>query len=518
MVGSWGPARHHSPVDDELAILVGVTLSGRYRIDALVAKGGLGFVLAATDVELRRSVAIKFLRPEARRRPEVVSRFSREARSAARLSGEHVARVFDVGEHEGSPFIVLEYLEGRDLESELRKRQSFPIAEAVGYVLQALDGLAEAHAIGVIHRDLKPPNLFLADVRGKRVLKILDVGISKAPSPGESDLTAAKMIMGTPTYMSPEQIQSTAGVDARTDVWSIGVVLYELLTKTLPFVGESTSAILLSVTMREPTPVHALRPEVPPGLSAVVMRCLAKDPDARFADVGELAAALAPWAPAGSGRSLARIARTLSVRSLRTVSPPASQAPVPPAVSTLPFIERSSPPPYPANGRSSPSPPPASRAPRARGSWASRIVAGSWRSGARSSARWWFSFSSRPRRRRPWRLPSRDSRLRRRCSSRSTFAFRVDVVVVARVRFASCRRRRYWPRRSPRVRRMTSSAACASWKRRSTTTPLGRFAAPTRARATHGFSGSSRIATSSADASVSSSRSAQRRPERVQGK
>lgn len=376
MVGSWGPARHHSPVDDELAILVGATLSGRYRIDALVAKGGLGFVLAATDVELRRSVAIKFLRPEARRRPEVVARFSREARSAARLSGEHVARVFDVGEHEGSPFIVLEYLEGRDLESELRKRQSFPIAEAVGYVLQALDGLAEAHAIGVIHRDLKPPNLFLADVRGKRVLKILDFGISKAPSPGESDLTAAKMIMGTPTYMSPEQIQSTAGVDARTDVWSIGVVLYELLTKTLPFVGESTSAILLSVTMREPTPVHALRPEVPPGLSAVVMRCLAKDPDARFADVGELAAALAPWAPAGSGRSLARIARTLSVRSLRTVSPPASQAPVPPAVSTLPFIDRSSPPPYSANGRSSPSPPPASRAPRARGSWASRIVAG----------------------------------------------------------------------------------------------------------------------------------------------
>ncbi|MGH7297675.1 MAG: serine/threonine-protein kinase, partial [Polyangiaceae bacterium] len=295
-----------------LPVGLGGVVSGKYRLDHVLGAGGMGVVVAATQIELDRPVALKFLLPEAAKDPDVVARFSREARAAARIQGEHVARVLDVGAVEsGQPYLVMEYLQGADLSSRIAEARRLPLDEIATYLLQACEALAEAHGAGIVHRDLKPANLFLA-VRPDhtRIVKLLDFGISKAPVVAGGGVTSTQAIMGSPVYMSPEQLVSSRQADPRADIWSLGIVLYEALVGSPPFEAESMPQIVTRI-LHAPAPHLAVaRPDLPPQLDAVVARCLEKDPAARFADVAQLAVALAPFALDGP-RSVERISRVL---------------------------------------------------------------------------------------------------------------------------------------------------------------------------------------------------------------
>jgi eukaryotic-like serine/threonine-protein kinase len=282
----------------------GQIINGKYEVVELIGVGGLGFVVAANHVELGEKVALKFLRPEAMSNAEAVSRFSREARASAKLRSEHVARVFDVGTlPDGSPFIVMEYLEGIDLGVLLHERGALPISLAVEYVLQTCEALATAHASGVVHRDIKPDNLFLnRRAQDLHVIKVLDFGISKVSLARSSPaarhpLVETTMAMGSPIYMSPEQIRAAKDIDARTDIWSLGCVLYELLTNRLAFDASSITEVTAFILERETPSLRSARPDIPEPLELVIQRCLAKTPAQRFQNVGELAIALAPFAP-----------------------------------------------------------------------------------------------------------------------------------------------------------------------------------------------------------------------------
>src|SRR5581483_9981572 len=224
----------------------GSILLGKYRVEGMLGQGGMGVVLKVTHLGLSEELAIKVLLPGAATNPEVTARFLREAQSAVRLRGEHVGRVSDVGMlPEGLPFMVMEFLRGVDLCGELARRTTLPVGEAVDYTLHACEALAEAHTLGIIHRDIKPANLFLTTrPDGTPLIKVLDFGISKA-SGLDSMATRTEMVMGTPGYMSPEQMKTAKDVDARTDIWALGIVLYECLTGKRPFYGESFSAIVL---------------------------------------------------------------------------------------------------------------------------------------------------------------------------------------------------------------------------------------------------------------------------------
>jgi serine/threonine-protein kinase len=279
----------------------GELLAGKYRVERVIGSGGMGVVLAAKHEGLNTDVAIKLLRTAALGHTDVVGRFTREARAAVSLRSEHVARVYDVGTLEnGAPYIVMERLVGRDL-GEICEGPTRPsIGEAVDYVMQACEAIAEAHAAGIIHRDLKPKNLFLTHtVHGRPLIKVLDFGISKidpALAPNEMQLTKTTEIIGSPSYMSPEQLRSARNVDTRTDIWALGVILYELLTGMVPFNAETVTELVLVVVTEKQAPIRSMRPDVPAGLEAVVNRCLEKHPDARFQSVVELVAALEPFA------------------------------------------------------------------------------------------------------------------------------------------------------------------------------------------------------------------------------
>ncbi|MEO7330492.1 MAG: protein kinase [Minicystis sp.] len=276
----------------------GAILAGKYEIVRALGSGGMGLVFEARHLRLNQGVAIKLLRPEVRAIAEVTVRFEREGRACARLQSPHVARVLDVDVlPDGSPFMVMELLRGRELGNELTVRGPLPIREAVGYVLQACTGMEEAHRAGIVHRDLKPSNLFITELDGRRVVKVLDFGISKLAEDVQSSVTTTASAFGTPLYMSPEQVRSVKHVDARTDLWSLGVVLYELLVGEPPFIHDSATAILAAIIADKPKPVRERRPELPAGLAAVVMKALEKNPAARFGSARELAAALAPFGP-----------------------------------------------------------------------------------------------------------------------------------------------------------------------------------------------------------------------------
>jgi serine/threonine protein kinase len=287
--------------NDRPPVAPGDVLAGKYRVERLIAQGGMGAVFAAQHTILNQRVALKLLLGELRESQEAAARFLNEARAAAQIRGEHVARVLDVGQlPDGTPFMVLEYLEGSDLASLLAQRGALAVTEVADYALQALDALAQAHAAGIVHRDLKPANLFLARRHdGTSVIKVLDFGISKNLAPlGETPrgLTQTRALMGSPEYMSPEQLRTPRAVDTRTDIWSLGVILYELLTGKTPFEGPSVSELFVQILEATPLAVHELRADVPAELEAAIARCMSRDPGARFATVQDLAAALLPFA------------------------------------------------------------------------------------------------------------------------------------------------------------------------------------------------------------------------------
>ncbi len=296
----------------------GDVLAGKFRVDRVLGQGGMGVVVAAHHLQLDQKVAIKLLLPQSLRNPEVVARFAQEARSTAQIHSEHVVRVLDVGNDEGAPYIVMEYLEGRDLLAELKTRGPMPMGPAVEYVLQACEALAEAHRLGIVHRDLKPANLFLSRrADGSPLIKVLDFGISKAAlsSAGgvNGGLTADSSVMGSPNYMSPEQLRNSKDVDARADLWSLGLVLYELLTGTVAFHADTLAELHLGILQGTPRPLSGLRPDLPPGLEAIIQRCLSKDRAYRFSTVAEMAQALAPFAPASAQVSVDRVCRVMGV-------------------------------------------------------------------------------------------------------------------------------------------------------------------------------------------------------------
>jgi serine/threonine-protein kinase len=307
----------------------GEVIDGKYRVDAHLGEGGMGIVLEATHVQLGSRVAIKLLKPAALAAAEVPQRFLREARAAGRLRGEHIARVIDVGQLVGGePYMVMEMLHGRDLATLSHKRR-LPIAVAADYIVQACEGLAEAHALGMVHRDVKPANLFLAEQpNGAAIVKVLDFGIATAPD-GDVDhgLTKSLSVMGSPSYMSPEQLRSSKLVDARSDIWSLGVTLYRLVSGVQPFVGDTFSALSIAVA----TEAHAPLKGVPAGFAATIDRCLAKRAEDRFPSVAALAAALAPMFPDGP------VAAEHVARSLRRSLPPPNQVgPIEPATTEPP--------------------------------------------------------------------------------------------------------------------------------------------------------------------------------------
>ncbi|MES1188020.1 MAG: protein kinase [Myxococcales bacterium] len=279
----------------------GRVLAGKYREGELLGRGGMGVVVAGVQLDLERPVAIKFLRPELAQNARPAKRFALEARAIAKMRSEHVVRVFDVGEIEGVPFIVMERLNGNDLAAEL-KRGPLPLALTVEYGLQACEALAEAHSLGIIHRDLKPSNLFLAEgFDGRRRLKVLDFGVSKwlGPLPQLDSLqsTSEGSLLGTPGYVSPEQLTRPDAVDQRTDVWALGVVLYQCLSGRLPFDGDSVPRLCAQILTAAPARLPGSL-SLPDGLERVILDCLQKDPAERPPTVVALSRALARFASA----------------------------------------------------------------------------------------------------------------------------------------------------------------------------------------------------------------------------
>ncbi len=311
----------------------GDVLAGKYRVERVLGAGGMGVVVAALHLELGQRVAIKFLRPEFVKHAEASARFIREARAAVRIQSEHVARVLDVGRLESNaPYLVMEYLEGRDLSAVIQEPEPLPVETALRYVLEASEAVAEAHAAGIVHRDLKPANLFLARRSdGSDSIKVLDFGISKVVAEAsEAALTQTSALMGSPLYMSPEQMRSARQVDVRTDIWALGAIIYELIMGVPPFYGESIPEVCAGILTGEPPPMSDRRSDVPGELEAIVRRCLAKDPSQRFQNVAELAHALMAFAPPRSRVSVERVFRVLGMGDMtRTELLPASAIPAP---------------------------------------------------------------------------------------------------------------------------------------------------------------------------------------------
>jgi len=318
---------------DEVGLVlprIGDVVGGKYRIEKVVGHGGMGIVYAAHHLVLDKRVALKLLLVDGLQGSETVERFLREAQASARLRSDHVVRVTDAGALDtGHPYLAMEYLEGCDLAELLSLEGPQPCSETADYMLQALAALAEAHAAGIVHRDLKPANLFLA-VRDDKtnILKILDFGISKQSGVRAhwKDLTG-QTVLGTPVYMSPEQLRSSKSVDARADLWSLGVVMYELLTGKVPFDGEGPGEVFAAILEQTPASPRVHRPDLSATWEAIILRCLRREPEARFQNAGELAEALVPlgsgrWAHLMTGirRALARPAASLPKSGMALVA------------------------------------------------------------------------------------------------------------------------------------------------------------------------------------------------------
>jgi serine/threonine-protein kinase len=339
---------------ETVSIRQGDVLAGKYRVERVLGVGGMGVVVLARHIELDEKVALKVLLPEWLADDDAVARFAREARAMVRIKSDHVARVTDVGTLDnGAPYIVMEYLEGEDLGARLERRGVLPVDQAVDFLLQACIAVADAHAVGIVHRDLKPSNFFcIRRSDGEILIKLLDFGISRlseATGSMSAFVTGASVMVGSPHYMAPEQMRAGANIDARTDIWALGIILFELLVGCPPYAADSMAELAFMVG-NDPVPaVRRTRPDVPAGLEAVIVQCLKKDPNARYADVAELARALLPFAPPRATPAVERVSRILDaarptprptipmgplpmgpVRLLPSVQPPASARTVPP--------------------------------------------------------------------------------------------------------------------------------------------------------------------------------------------
>ncbi len=322
--------------DEELKLPIrpGDTVGDKYVVEGTLGTGGVGVVVSARHTKLDERVAIKFLQTSAMKSAENVSRFDREARAAARIKSEHVARVMDFGAlPSGAPYMVLEHLDGLDLGALLRAQGRVPYEAAVDYVVQACEAVVEAHSIGIVHRDLKPANLFLAKrPDGSAIVKVLDFGISKLlAKDGTPDLamTQTSSVIGSPLYMSPEQMQSPRDANELSDIWSLGVILYELLSGSPPFEAATMPLLCAKICCGEPTPLSdRFKPgDRPPPveLEAAIMLCLQRDPEQRPGSVAELVRLIAPYGTEDSQIACERITRVASQAGM-TVSATPSEA------------------------------------------------------------------------------------------------------------------------------------------------------------------------------------------------
>lgn len=287
----------------ELPAAIGDVIADKYRLERIVGAGGVGVVFAAEHLGLGERVAIKLLQRSASQSKEALARFDREARALARVKSEHVARIMDIGSlPTGEPFMVMELLEGEDFAVMMKRRGKLPLAEAAEYVLQACEAVALSHGVGVVHRDLKPANLFLTSAKAsesassKNVVKVLDFGISKLRGPNDAGrdqaMTQTMSVIGSPLYMSPEQMESPRDADERADVWSLGVIFYELLAGEAPFDAPTLPALCARICTAAPTPLSTHGVQIPAGCERVLLRCLEKDPNKRYASVHALATEL----------------------------------------------------------------------------------------------------------------------------------------------------------------------------------------------------------------------------------
>jgi serine/threonine protein kinase len=331
----------------------GERIGGRYVVDGELGQGGMGIVVAARDTMLERRVAIKMLRRQLLALPTACERFIREARAATRITSEHGVKILDVGTlPSGVPFLVMEHLEGCDLGTLLRLRGPLPPTEAVDFVMQALQAIAEAHAKGIVHRDIKPTNLFLTQrADGTPLVKVLDFGIAKIlEEHGElNELTGSHDTrLGSAHYMSPEQLRDPRRVDRRSDVWAVGVTLYELISGRTPFPGDNQFEIVSRILSESPIPLQDHRGDkiVPGELDIVVRTCLEREREHRFANVSELAQRLARFGSDDSRLSLTRIcglARQVAGRTHDEVGTVPSAVPDPRALPDLQEVRPASP-------------------------------------------------------------------------------------------------------------------------------------------------------------------------------
>jgi serine/threonine-protein kinase len=312
---SSSPERRSFP-----GIVPGEIIGQRYCVDDQLGRGGMGMVFAAHEVSSGQRVAIKVMRPSEDMDLDAVRRFAREGRLAGSIGNPHIARVLDGGWlSESAPYLVLERLDGRSLASLLHHEGTLPVPQAVDWALQVCEGIAAAHAAGVVHRDLKPSNLFIAQQPdGSTILKVLDFGIAKAARDElrtlGSDLTQSQLLLGSPRYMSPEQLRSARDVDARTDIWALGLILHQMLTGKSAFPSDSVGAHLAAIIERSPVALRAHLPAAPSGLERAIARCLQKDLARRHQDMAELARALLPFAsdPVGAAARAQRVAAMLA--------------------------------------------------------------------------------------------------------------------------------------------------------------------------------------------------------------
>ena len=281
-----------------MSLATDTVIDGKYRIVRLLGQGGMGAVYEGENVRIHRKVAIKVLHASVAAKTDVVQRFEREAQAAGRIGSEHIVEVLDLGVlSEGENYMVMEFLEGQSLGDRIKVRKRIAVHDAATIVHQLLEGLAAAHDAGIVHRDLKPDNVYLLKSKGGKTdfVKVLDFGVSKF-SALESDMSMTKTgaVMGTPYYMSPEQARGQK-VDGRSDVYAVGVVLYQTVTGKLPFNAESFNELVFKIALENATPPHELVQGLDPAFSAIIQKAMARDVNDRFQTAREFQASLAQW-------------------------------------------------------------------------------------------------------------------------------------------------------------------------------------------------------------------------------